>query len=79
VRHLKIKELKDIQCVAVSALLKEARKNALELVEDDGWGHEGDGRPSKTRQPDLRSGENLRPWPPANLSGRRGVARMRVA
>lgn len=41
VRDLKIKKLKDLQSVVVRALLKEARKNALESVEGDGCGHDG--------------------------------------
>lgn len=41
VRHLKIKELKDVQTPAVRKLLKEARKHALEMVKDGGSDHEG--------------------------------------
>ena len=41
IRHLKIKELKDVQTPAVRKLLKEARKNAIELVEGDGSDHHG--------------------------------------
>jgi hypothetical protein len=39
IRHLKIRELKDVQTLAVRKLLKEARKNAFELVEDGGSDH----------------------------------------
>ena len=52
VRPLKIKELKDIQGVAVRALLKEARMNALEAGGDEGAVMRGSGRSSKTSQPD---------------------------
>jgi hypothetical protein len=41
IRHLKIRELKDVQTPAVRKLLKEARKNAIELVEDRGSAHQG--------------------------------------
>ncbi len=34
IRHLKVKELKDVQTPAVRQVLKEARKNALFLVRD---------------------------------------------
>ena len=41
IRHLKIRELKDVQTPAVRKLLKEARKNAFELVADGGSDHDG--------------------------------------
>jgi hypothetical protein len=41
IRHLKIKELKDVQTTAVTKLLGEARTNAFTLVEDGGSDHHG--------------------------------------
>lgn len=41
IRHLKIKELKDVQTPAVTMLLTEARANAFAAVEDGGSDHHG--------------------------------------
>ena len=41
IRHLKIKELNDVQAPAVAKLLTEARTNAFAAVEDDGSDHDG--------------------------------------
>ena len=41
VRHLKLKELKDVQTPAARKLLKEARRNASRLIVDGGSDHEG--------------------------------------
>lgn len=41
IRHLKIRELKDVQTPAVRKLLTEARMNAFEVVEDGGSDHHG--------------------------------------
>jgi hypothetical protein len=41
IRHLKIRELKEVQTPAVRRMLAEARKNALEAVEGSGSDHHG--------------------------------------
>lgn len=41
VRHLKLKELKDIQTPAVRKLLAEARRNAFALILNEGSNHAG--------------------------------------
>ncbi|NNC89543.1 MAG: hypothetical protein HKN82_13900 [Akkermansiaceae bacterium] len=41
IRHLKIKELKDVQTPAVRKILKEARKKALFLAKDAGFEEDG--------------------------------------
>lgn len=41
VRHLKLKELKDIQTPAVRTLLAEARQNAFSLILGEGSNHAG--------------------------------------
>ena len=41
IRHLKIKELKDVQAPAATKLLTEARTNAFAAVDDGGSDHHG--------------------------------------
>lgn len=49
VRHIKVKELKDVQALAVRKLLKQARRNALILTKGDGSDRDGVMTVIKTR------------------------------